>query len=92
MSDVLKMAEAELERRLQHSAAGAKHATLQGVVGRLRHQAGVLFSQKRDALASEVRDLAEEFEKDRLVAEEVLNEHIKRSIDESETRRRSSRK
>ncbi len=37
-----------LEERFNHTAAGAKHACLQGVVATLRTRASALFGEKKD--------------------------------------------
>jgi hypothetical protein len=73
----------ELEEQLAHSAAGAKHATLHGVVGSLMARAGDLFAMGHDQLATEVRALANRFDKERKEAATVLDGHIARSISQS---------
>ena len=84
---MLTIDEEELEERGAHSQCAGKHATLQGVVGQLKARAAQLFSEGRDDVAFEVRRLANEFDKERVVEGERLDGHIKRSIERSKRNR-----
>lgn len=86
-NETLTIDEEELEERGAHSHCAGKHATLQGAVGQLKARAAQLFSEGRDDVAFEVRRLANEFDKERVVEGERLDGHIKRSIERSKRNR-----
>jgi len=78
----------ELEERRNHSFVAGEHSTLQTVVATLKARAAELFTAddaNRDALAYEVRRLANEFDKQRHEAHVKLDDHIKRSMDRRKT-------
>ncbi|MFI5298201.1 MAG: hypothetical protein ACHREM_08900 [Polyangiales bacterium] len=83
------MTEEELDELLEHTATGREHTILQSVVRTLNERAGALFAQRKDALATEMRDLAAEFDKSLTLVAIRLRTHTDRSIERAREKRLS---